>query len=82
MSKLTTYSFREKVALLESADGASGKLPETVDILTKLQEQQNELTKAVKDNEIYLKQISDVLEEMSEESVNTSIQDPYGKDLL
>nr|CDS33438.1 laminin subunit beta 1 [Hymenolepis microstoma] len=68
----------EQVSGLESPDGNTGKLPEVVEALNKLQEQQNKLSQTVQDNEKYLKQISDELEKMMESSRNISIQDPFG----
>ena len=50
-------------------------------MLTNLQEQQNQLTKAAKEYEMYLKLISADLEEMIQNSVDVSIQDPYGKNV-
>lgn len=73
------WNVREKVSELDSADGSTGKLHDAMEALNKLQDQQNKLNKTVRDNQDYLKQLSDELENMMESGRNISIQDPYGE---
>ncbi|KAH9285907.1 Laminin subunit beta-1 [Echinococcus granulosus] len=67
-----------RVIALESADGVNGKFPKTVEALINLQKQQDLLTRSVKDNEVYLQQLSNDLEKMIKNSKTISFQDPYG----
>lgn len=78
---LICYLFREHVDGLESQDGLSGKYFDAVAALQKLEDQQRGVDISLKDNQDFLKQLSEDLAAMIDKSKGISIMNPHGKHL-